>query len=102
MQSLMEWESLKKQVRDEQCMLDRHMRELHSIRLHVSETFDKHLIGEIECDIRTKLDKLDEMCLKLNDLSQGKTARHAHITRVKEMTSESRNELARVSTLILN
>jgi len=98
----MDWEGLKKSVRDEQSQLDRHMRELHALRASVAERYDddKHLIEEVETDIRTKLDVIDSLCKKMNDHSQGLTTRIAHILRVKEMTLESRHELNRVTKAI--
>lgn len=98
----MEWDSLKRKVREEQTILDKYMRELHAFRLVVSERYDddKHVIEEVENDILTKLDLIDGLSSRLNDHSHGNTARQAHISRVKEMNIESRHEVNRVSSSI--
>jgi hypothetical protein len=98
------WEGVKKKVRDEQGALERHLRELHVFRASAAERYDddKPLIEEVEVDIKAKLDLIDGLCKKLNDLAIGQTARQAHVLRVKEMNLESRNELNRVSRAILD
>jgi hypothetical protein len=54
-QLVMDWESLRKKVRDEQNLLDKNMRELHAFRTSVAERYDddKQLIDEVQEDIKT-------------------------------------------------
>lgn len=100
----MEWDALKRKVREEQTLLDKYMRELHAFRLEVAERYDddKKLIEEVEIDIKTKLDIIDGLSRRMNDFAQGNTTRQAHISRVKDMNLESRNEANRVSKAILD
>ena len=100
---MMDWEGLRKKVRDEQGFLDRNMRELHALRVSAADRYDddKQIIDEVQGEIRNRLDTIDDLCRMMNEHAQGITTRQAQIVRVKEMNIESRNELSRVSRAIL-
>ena len=84
------WESYKAKVREEQAGVERLLRALHA---YSSAEF----LDEIQDELKARLDRLDDLSVRMSELSRGSTQRQAQVLRTKEMTMTARNEANRVA-----